>query len=324
MSHIREDYMRAKMILAATALGGLLAASPAAQAHVLGYTFTEIYAPGAAPGTFVGTLNYGLNDFGQVVGGYQDNAGNFHGYTYTGGKYVTFDEPGAAGQTLLSGINDFGQIVGVGNAETFLYNRSKFTNIANSNDFSPLGINDRGQILGFSPVSTTGNYAVYTAGVFTPLPTVQGAAFTTYNGFNNLGQFVGVYIEGSSSPAFVETKGVFTVINDPASGPGGFTVPFGINDWGQIVGYYCDSSFKGCHGFLDTNGHFTNIDDLNASPGSTTPELINDVGQIFGSYSDSAGNFPSFLATTNFLSLASPAADPPAADPPAAPEASTW
>ena len=208
--------MRPKMILVATVLGGLLAASPAAQAHVLGYTFTEIYPPGAAPGTIVGSFSYGLNNLGQVVGGYQDSLGSLHGYIYTGGKYVTFDEPGAAGQTSLNGINDFGQIVGTGHsgavgqgpANTFLYNHGKFTNIANSDDFSPLGLNDRGQILGFSPVSATGNYAVYTAGVFTPLPTVSGAAFIEYNGFNNIAQFVGVYLEGSSAASFVETKGV--------------------------------------------------------------------------------------------------------------------
>ena len=88
--------MRPKMILVATVLGGLLAASPAAQAHVLGYTFTEIYPPGAAPGTIVGSFSYGLNNLGQVVGGYQDSLGSLHGYIYTGGKYVTFDEPGAA------------------------------------------------------------------------------------------------------------------------------------------------------------------------------------------------------------------------------------
>jgi uncharacterized membrane protein len=311
--------MRPKTILIAAALGGLLAASTGARAHILGYTFTAIYPPGAAAGTLVGNFNYGLNNLGQVVGGYQDSANNVHGYIYAEGKYVTFDAPEAVGQTTLNGINDLGQIVGVGDGETFLYNHGKFSNIANSNDFSPVGINDRSQILGFSPISTTGNFAVYTAGAITPLPTVPGAAFTTYSGFNNLGQFVGNYFEASSAPAFVETKGVFTIINDPAAGPGGFTAALGINDWGQIVGQYCDSSANNCHGFLDTNGHFTTIDDPSASPGSTIPQLINDVGQIFGFYSDSTGNFPSFLATPNFLSLASLAADPPAAA-----EASTW
>jgi uncharacterized membrane protein len=298
--------MRQTMVLATAALGGLLAASPATQAGVV-YTFAEISPPGQA---FSSSVNYGLNNLGQVVGAYETSAA-VHGYIYTGGKYVTFDAPGAS-DTFLNGINDFGQIVGTevfgapgqGTSEVFLDNHGKFTNIANSNDFVAIGINDRGQILGFNP--NTGAGIVETHGVLTPLPNVTGAAFTSYNGFNNLGQFVGIYFEGGQF-AFVETKGVFTVINDPAAGPGGFTDAQGINDFGQIVGQYCDSS-RNCHGFLDTNNHFINIDDPNASPGSTFPLLINDVDQILGAYADSAGNFPSFLAT----------------DPPGAPEASTW
>ncbi|MBV8441001.1 MAG: hypothetical protein JO312_10670, partial [Hyphomicrobiales bacterium] len=128
--------MRSTMILATAALGGLLAVSPDARADGVGYTFSEIYPPGAAPGTLVGYSNYGLNNIGQVVGGYQDNAGNVHGYIYSGGKYVTFDAPGSIAGTSLNGINDFGQTVGTaafgstGQGETFLYSQGKLTKIA--------------------------------------------------------------------------------------------------------------------------------------------------------------------------------------------------
>jgi uncharacterized membrane protein len=165
----------------------------------------------------------------------------------------------------------------------------------------------------------TGATAVYAHGVFTPLPTVPGALFTEYNGLNNIGQFVGAYCNSAECSGFIETKGAFTTVDDPAAGPGGSTTPEGINDWGQIVGSYCDSAGS-CVGFLDTKGHFTNFEDPQASPGSTFPELINDVGQIFGNYSDSEGNFPSFLATPKILSFASLANDPLAA----VPESSTW
>jgi hypothetical protein len=266
---------KAMTILAATAaLGGLFAASSTSEAQAFGYTFTEIYPPGTAPGTLVGDFNYGLNNFGQVVGGYEDNADNVHGYIYTGGKYVTFDAP--SGDTALNGINDLGQIVGEARGETFIYSQGKFTSIASSQDFYPLGINDKGQILGEN--FDTGAPAVYAHDVFTPLPTVTGALFTEYNGFNNIGQFVGVYCNIAGCSGFIETKGAFTTIDDPAAGPGGSTTPEGINDWGQIVGSYCDSAGS-CDGFLDTKGHFTNFEDPQASPGSTFPELINDVGQ---------------------------------------------
>jgi hypothetical protein len=50
--------MRSTTILsAAAALGALLATSPAAQAGVTGYTFTEIAVPGST-----GTIGAGIND----------------------------------------------------------------------------------------------------------------------------------------------------------------------------------------------------------------------------------------------------------------------
>ena len=42
--------MRPIMILAAAALGGLLAASSTSKAHAVGYTFTDLNVPGSQPG----------------------------------------------------------------------------------------------------------------------------------------------------------------------------------------------------------------------------------------------------------------------------------
>ena len=141
------------------------------------------------------------------------------------------------------------------------------------------GLNDLGQVVG----------GMKTAWVMSTATSTRAGNMSLSN-----------YFEGRRAPAFVESKGVFPVIKDPAAGPGGFTNALGINDRGQIVGDYCDSSGNNCHGFLDTNGHFTTIEDPNAPPGSTFPDLINNVGQIFGTYFDSAGNSPHFLATPNF------------------------
>jgi probable HAF family extracellular repeat protein len=318
--------MRKNAIFApAVALFGMVAAYSSAQAGLISYSFTDVYPPGTQPGTIVGNVNYGMNNFGQVVGAYEDNTNSDHGYIYTRGKYVTFDVPGSAG-TSLNGINDLGEIVGYYSnrggqtAKTFIYYHGKITNIADSGSFSPQAVNDKGQILGFSPVTFTGNPAVYSNGVFSPLPSIPGAALTKYSDLNNLGQFVGYYFDSAGTHGFVERNGVFTTINDPAAGAAGFTNAFGINDWGQIVGNYCDST-GACHGFLDTNGHFTDIDNPNAVPGSTVPELVNDVEQVFGYYEDSAGNWPSFLATPRLDLFALSAADP-VSD--AVPEASTW
>ena len=45
------------------------------------YTFTTIDVPGAANGT----VAYGINDAGQIVGYYLDAAGTFHGFLATPG-----------------------------------------------------------------------------------------------------------------------------------------------------------------------------------------------------------------------------------------------
>jgi len=53
----------------------------------------------------------GINNSGQVVGGYVDHAGISHGFTLISAAYTTLDFPGATISSPI-GINDSGQIVG--------------------------------------------------------------------------------------------------------------------------------------------------------------------------------------------------------------------
>ena len=72
--------------------------------------FTTIDAPDAGPG---GTRLIGINDLGQVVGGYGDADHHLHGLLLSDGVYTTLDVPGSEdGFTLAQGINNAGQIVG--------------------------------------------------------------------------------------------------------------------------------------------------------------------------------------------------------------------
>jgi PEP-CTERM motif len=310
-------------IFAATlVLGGLFVASSTLEAHAFGYTFTDLNVPGAQPDS-TGTGGVGLNNLGQIVGNYYDSAGNSEGFLYTGGKYVTIDEPGAT-DTYLYGINDFGQILGVsvhfstGKSYVFLDTHGTFTNIADPSVFFPLlSLNDRDQALGEGPSS---RYGVINAhGVITPinLSGAPGSAFP--DGLNNLGQFTGTVCGNLACDGFIDTNNVFTKLDYPnASGTGGN----GINDWDQVVGEYFDSAENG-YGFLYTNGHFTTVQDPNASPsmGGTDPLVINDLGQMAGWYYDAQGNMHSFIATPNLFSFATNAAAPLADT---VPEPSTW
>ncbi|MCW2114442.1 hypothetical protein [Bradyrhizobium elkanii] len=62
-----------------------------------------------------GTVATGINDLGQIVGYYEvvhlDGTTTYHGFLYSGGSYVTIDDP-SGNSTFITGINDSGQIVG--------------------------------------------------------------------------------------------------------------------------------------------------------------------------------------------------------------------
>ena len=312
--------MRPILILASAALGGLFAASSTSQAYAFGYTFTDLNVPGSQPDS-TGANGIGINNLGQIAGTYTDSAGNFDGFLYTGGKYVTVDAPGAI-DTFVYGVNDWDQIVGVsqysnGSAHVFLDTHGTFTTIADPNAFYPLfsSLNDRDQVFG----SGAFGYGVLNAhGVITPV-NLSGAYSSAFpNGFNNLDQVVGT-VSGSAGccQAFVDTKGVFTQFGYPGAA---YTGGYAINDWGQVVGPYYDSAGNG-YGFLYTNGHFTTFQDPNAAMLGTEPLAINDLGQIVGWYYDAQENIHSFLATPNLDFFASSAASPLADS---VPEPSTW
>ena len=67
------------------------------------YTYTTIDDP-------LGTsVAFGINDAGQVVGGYSDATNHEHGFLYSGGTFTTL---ALSADTLAYGINAAGQIVG--------------------------------------------------------------------------------------------------------------------------------------------------------------------------------------------------------------------
>jgi probable HAF family extracellular repeat protein len=75
-------------------------------------TFTKFNVPGDDP--ILGTVAFGINDIGEVVGDYVNKIDqNRHGFLRTRkGDFTTFDVPGA-GLTIGEGINNAGTIVGV-------------------------------------------------------------------------------------------------------------------------------------------------------------------------------------------------------------------
>jgi probable HAF family extracellular repeat protein len=242
--------------------------------------FTTIDVPGAD----VETAPYGINNRGQIVGGY-DTAGVVHGFLIDRGRYKTIDFQGAARTTALR-INARGQILGNyedarGGCHGFLLEKGRFKTIdVPGAPTMPLGLNDRGQIAGtYFDAQGLRHGFVLDKGVYTTID-VPGAAQTAIADINNRGQILGTYLDAHGTfRSFLLDNGAVKLIADvPGSTLSG---PFGINNRGQIVGIFDANQVR--HGFLLANGTYTTIDHPLASSDSQAHDL-NDRGQIVGFY----------------------------------------
>ena len=79
------------------------------------YSYTTLNDP---LGTY-GTVSFGINDLGEIVGNYVDSNGVLHGFLYSNGSYTSVTDPSARTTpgfqtfgTYAHSINDSGQIVG--------------------------------------------------------------------------------------------------------------------------------------------------------------------------------------------------------------------
>ena len=200
----------------------------------------------------------GINNNGDIVGGYARTFTNYQGFLIHNGALTTINAPGAS-TTFLSAINDLGQIVGFTNgANGFLLSSGIYTpiNVPGAAETYPEGINNAGEVVGW--------YGL--------------------NGVNE-----GAYL-------FTEKNGVYTTPSLPAFFPSGSPIVFeglGISNNGQIVGFY--DAPTGGQGFIDSDGVFTSFNVPGSLV--TFPEGINDSGQIAGNYAPTGASEYGFVAT---------------------------
>ncbi len=274
-------------------------------ALVVHYGFITIDFPGAT-GTYVA----GINNVGQIVGGYS-TAGNWdHAFIYDGGRFTILDHPGTMpnayhywGGTSANALNDSGLVVG-GHGKTsilptgYVYAAGTFTampvqdcalaTVAN-------GVSNTGMIVGASELRDSTCYPypstitfpplayLYVRDRFTPLAP-PGSIASVAHAANSHGWVVGTYDDRSGTQhGFRFALGHFTTIDVPGCAK---TEATGVNDVWQIVGT-CSLSDGRRRGFLLSDGAFTMID----VPGATETEVsaINNAGWIVGAYSDAAG-----------------------------------
>lgn len=270
-----------------------------AQAAPLTYTYTPISVPGST-----GTGANGLNNAGQIVGGYRDNTGT-HGFLYSQGAYTTIDVPGATA-TNLFGINNNGQVVGTyrdssNTLQLFTESNGVFSTIPVPNglalyggsQYFGLGINDAGQIVGTVNRGTplTPSAFLYNQGQFTLYPLGDLLVSSYAAGINNAGQIALTRGNGpGGSDAVVYSQGTFTTLLVVGSGD---IIARGINNAGAVVGTF--TTFNNIGAFLYENGTTTVFEypSSNPIPGIITTDLlqiygINDAGQLIGSGANGA------------------------------------
>ncbi|HEY6945583.1 MAG TPA: hypothetical protein VI431_10630 [Candidatus Acidoferrum sp.] len=278
---------------------------PAKPARAQGRTYTSIDFPGA-----VETGAAGINNLGQIVGGYALPDGSRHGFLYSGGVFTTIDDPNDLISSEALGINNSGQIVGAylldspeeghtfEGAHAFIYNAGVFTTLdypaAGVDHTTATKINNAGNVVGVYRISgSPGIGFLYVGGTFSTVnvPAVLGCC-THNNGINDAGDIVGQYkFPDDTAPhqGFVSLAGVYSTLDVPGASD---TVAEDINNSRDIVGSY--KSLIGNAGFLFSGGAFSNI----AFPGARRTEAvgINDHGDIVGLYQDQNRVMHGFLA----------------------------
>ncbi|MGA3194410.1 MAG: hypothetical protein ABSD39_05360 [Terriglobales bacterium] len=208
--------------------------------------FTNENFPGSAMTQVIGINNEPF----KTSGFYVTKSNKTEGFTDYLGTFTTVNFPKTPFNQLLS-QNDYGQAAGYystkadgsGPDHAYVYDEfggvfELFT-IPNSTSAQATGINNSGDVCGFTIDSAGTHGWLKILGHFTILDDPDGVGATQALGLNNKGQVVGTYTDSSNnSHGFVYTinSNTWQTIDDPNNGVG-TTVVNGINDNGVLVGF---------------------------------------------------------------------------------------
>jgi hypothetical protein len=169
-----------------------------------------------------------------------------------------------------------------------------------------LGINGSGLIAGYfgSGAASHPNKGYTTAPPYASFvdENFPGSHQTQVTGLNSVGTTVGFWSDtnlgsGDNNFGFVDKGGVFTNVNNPATGSGpAVNQLLGVNDSNLAVGFYVDAA-GATHGYtydIGAASFSANIDDPNGV-GATTAAAINNAGNTAGFYTDAGGTTHGFV-----------------------------
>jgi probable HAF family extracellular repeat protein len=272
------------------------------------YTIQDI---GALP---EGTRSAGVkvNSGGDVTGVADDEDGIDHAFQWQNGKMLDLGNLGGK-LTHATSINDAGQIVGTTQADDgnnilsshpFLWKNGKMTDLQPRNGeeirWTPLDINNVGQITGFADIQFKGMHAViWSKDKFTDIGTLGGVS-SIGCAINDKGQVVGRYQRGPAEPqqrAFLYDR-ISGAKDLGTLGTGKESEALAVNNQGDVVGWSliaepAPNTDLSSHAFLWSKGKMTDLGTLGGKNSSASS--INDKGQIVGTAEDGEGALRGFI-----------------------------
>ena len=297
---MKKSILGALVVLMFVAVG--IAAAPP-----LTFTFSDVHASKTA----TETDTFAVNNAGAIAGDYVDAKGIQHGMILAGKKLTSVDHANCSnsggfsgGAIAFYGVNKAGAAAGwctstkTGLAVGFVYAGGKFINInfPKSNGTEAMGINDKGDVVGFYLDSASTQHGFVKKGAKYTSFDVSGDTTTTPWGINNNGQIAVFALSTAGTyESFVYNGTTFKKVVDPNAGTTGTIVRI-INNKGDVAGAYFDSSNNEI-GFLRHAGKYYDLKDPKAN-NVTKPDGLNDTLEIVGRYTNSAGATLGFKATT--------------------------
>jgi probable HAF family extracellular repeat protein len=213
-----------------------------------------LYQGGTVRDLGAGTMGYGINAGGDVVGSKQTSAG-LAGFVYRAGQFVELGHLGTGTDGIAVGINDHGVVAGdsttgpdlaTASRHPFLYHDGVLHDLGALGDHAINGvvaINNAGQVAGYSGSSTEAltHAFLYDRGVLKDLGGF-GEGTLEIHDLNEHGMLVGTaFNEDEGLIPFISLGEALVDLNtliDPTLGWRIFSA-HATNDLGQIVGYGC-------------------------------------------------------------------------------------
>jgi hypothetical protein len=283
---------RISILLLVFFTGFVLAAWPQAQAQWKHTPEIVTFdAPGAGTGPGQGTIPFGIDSRGAIIGWYVDASNVNHGFLRDPEDAITtFDVPaagiGAYQGTVALATNPAGAVTGMYFDANCLYHGFLRDPDGTITTFDAPGANTVGGIC-----ATSTFWLV-----------MQG---TAAENINAAGTITGIYTDANGvGHVFLRAPdGTFTTFDAPGAGTGAVqgtwsSTFYGLNPAGAIIGWYVDSG-NALHGYLRTaKGTVTTFDAPGGGTGAiqgTVPLSLNPERAVTGFYLDGSSVFHGFL-----------------------------